>query len=137
MNLLNLKRKVTGSQNCQRANGYLEENDRTDKQPRHKRTNITNNHRWPPKVTIEILVYRGITGNESDRFLVTADKSIAESHSDRIRVYKIDRSKLESGFEEIGFWDGDVPADKIGDIEAFASRNDLRLMGEYKNRKNK
>ena len=81
---------------------------------------------------MNILVYRGLTRNETDRFLVTTDRSIAEFHSDRIRVYRVDHSKLESGDEEIGFYAGDVPANKVGEIEAFVNLRDLTPIGEYK-----
>ncbi len=83
-----------------------------------------------PKVVPEVIediitVYRGITGREGDRFLVTTDRTIAESHSEEVVEYKVRRSELESGDEEFGFYDGEVPSGKVGDVEAWLSRKDI------------
>jgi hypothetical protein len=37
----------------------------------------------------------------------------------------VDRKKLKSGPEEVAFYDGKVPPDKVGSIEAWVEEGDL------------
>ena len=72
-----------------------------------------------------VTVYRGITGKEGDRFLVTRDRSVAESHSKIVESAQVPLSSLKSGDEELGFYAEEVPPEKVGEIEAWISKKDF------------
>ena len=78
-----------------------------------------------------VTVYRAATGKEGDRFLITTDIETAkiftelEGHTGQILRFRVRRDKLVSGKEELGFWGHQVPAEKVGNIEAFLKRSDV------------
>lgn len=77
----------------------------------------------PPSIEPQLVkVYRGITGKEKNRILVTTDETIAKSHGKTMIEAYIDRNKLKSGPEELAFYDRKVPKGKIGSIEAWAKK---------------
>lgn len=80
-----------------------------------------------------VKVYRGLTGREiqGEPLLVTTDKATAQSHGKIIIEAYVQRSKLTSGPEELAFYDGKVPPDKIGIIEALAEEKDLIPENEF------
>jgi len=71
-----------------------------------------------------VTVYRGKTGREGERFLVSRDRKVAESHGP-VETYQVPRSVLKSGQEELAFYDGNVPPDKVGSIEAWVRQSDI------------
>jgi hypothetical protein len=72
-----------------------------------------------------VTVYRGMTGHEGDRFLVTRDRSIAAHHGIVVSA-KVRLSKLKSGPEELGWHNQRVPKGQVGHIEAWVNKGDLQ-----------
>jgi hypothetical protein len=77
-----------------------------------------------------IKVYRAITGKEKGKYLVTTDPCVALCHGRRIMQAYVDRKKLKSGPEEVAFYDGRVPLDKVGSIEAWVEEGDFVILRE-------
>jgi hypothetical protein len=55
---------------------------------------------------------------------------VALFHGRRIIQAYVDRKKLKSGPEEVAFYDGRVPLDKVGSIEAWVEEGDFVILRE-------
>lgn len=72
-----------------------------------------------------VKVYRGVTGREGECFLVSRDRTVAETHGE-VTEYWVRRSDLISGAEEKAFYAPEmVPAERVGEIEALVCRDKL------------